>query len=238
MRISGMVMTLVLFTSAAAHGLEAGSTLDFIPPPAGSYQLQTIMPAPDGEVLDTSGHAQALSQFTRDKITLLGLIYTRCSDPDGCPRATWAFAEVKRRLKMQRGLAEDERLVSLSFDPRHDTPQFLKTYAANAKSSDRSVEWHFLTTGSLRELMPLLDGFGQDLRVASGPSSTRAEPVFTHTLKVFLIDRQGQVREIYTTAFLMPEMIVNDIKTLLMEDKSAAPAGSLPEAALRGNPRQ
>lgn len=190
-RLAFLLVSAVLATSASARQTEPGVALDFIPPSAGSYQLQTIMPAPDGEVLDTSGRTQALSQFTRDKITLLGLIYTRYSDPDGCPRATWAFAEVKRRLKMQRGLADNIRLVSLSFDPRHDTPQFLKTYAANAKSSDRSVEWHFLTTRLLQELMPLLDGFGQDLRVASGPSSTPAEPVFTHTLKVFLIDRQG-----------------------------------------------
>ncbi len=37
-------------------------------------------------------------------------------------------------------------------------------------------------------------------------------------LKVFLIDGQAQVREIYSTSFLLPEVVLNDIKTLLMEN--------------------
>ena len=40
---------------------------------------------------------------------------------------------------------------------------------------------------------------------------------FTHTLKVFLIDPEGRVREIYSTGYLMPRMIVNDIRTLARE---------------------
>ena len=35
---------------------------------------------------------------------------------------------------------------------------------------------------------------------------------------MFLIDRNGTVREIYTTDYLLPEVVINDIKTLLMED--------------------
>ena len=224
---------LFLATSVLAHQAEPSTALDFVPPAPGTYQLQIIMQAPDGEVLDTAGEARSLVDFTRDKLTLLGLIYTRCADPDGCPRATWAFSDVKRRLKAQRGLADRVRLVSLSFDPAHDTPDVLKRYGANARSGDRTIEWDFLTTTSPRQLAPILDGFGQDLRVPSEPADDATEPAFTHTLKVFLIDRQGRVREIYTTAFLMPQMIVNDIKTLLMEEQQTAHGRSI-----RQKPRQ
>jgi len=37
-------------------------------------------------------------------------------------------------------------------------------------------------------------------------------------LKVFLIDRAGDVREIYTSTFLYPRLVLNDIETLLMEE--------------------
>jgi hypothetical protein len=37
-------------------------------------------------------------------------------------------------------------------------------------------------------------------------------------LKVFLIDRAGFVREIYTSTFLHPRTVLNDIETLLMEE--------------------
>lgn len=219
MRIAGVLLAsaLLVVGNAGAHDLPFDPALDFIPPAPGTYQLPTIMPAPDGEVLDASGRPQNLSRFTRGKITLLDLIYTRCSDPDGCPRATWAFADIKRRLQAERGLADNVRLVSLSFDPGHDTPALLKTYAARAMNGDKKFAWHFFTTASPRSLMPLLEGFGQDLRVPVEPTADGAGPVFTHTLKVFLIDRQGLVREIYSTAFLLPRMVVNDIKTLLLE---------------------
>jgi cytochrome c peroxidase/protein SCO1/2 len=36
---------------------------------------------------------------------------------------------------------------------------------------------------------------------------------------VFLLDEQAVVREIYTTAYLFPEVIMNDIKTIQLEDR-------------------
>ena len=42
---------------------------------------------------------------------------------------------------------------------------------------------------------------------------------FAHVLKVFLLDERAIVREIYTTAYLFPEVIMNDIKTLRLEHR-------------------
>ena len=36
------------------------------------------MPAPDGRVLTVDGRSEKLSRLTRDRITLLGFIYTTC----------------------------------------------------------------------------------------------------------------------------------------------------------------
>lgn len=41
--------------------------------------------------------------------------------------------------------------------------------------------------------------------------------MLTHMLKVFLLDRDGMVREIYSSAFLHPEVMLNDIETLVLE---------------------
>ena len=45
----------------------------------------------------------------------------------------------------------------------------------------------------------------------------------SHVLKVFLIDRSGYVREIYTSTFLHPQTLMSDIETLLMEERSTGP---------------
>jgi hypothetical protein len=65
---------------------------------------------------------------------------------------------------------------------------------------------------SARELRPLVEGFGQDVQ------SSRGRSELSHVLKVFLIDRAGDIREIYTSNFLHPQMVLNDIETLLAED--------------------
>src|SRR5881409_3147107 len=209
---------------AAAHEpddtVPAAVTMDFVPPPAGSYALHAIMPAPDGPVLDPDGRRLPLSRFTAGKITLLGFIYTSCADARGCPLAYQVFHAVRHRVAEDAALRDRVRLVSLSFDPARDTPAVMRHYAAGAPPN--GVEWAFLTTERPRILVPLLDGFGQDVRVeldSRGPAGPLA-----HVLKVFLLDEGAVVREIYTTAYLFPEVIVNDIKTLRLEDRPARKA--------------
>jgi len=194
----------------------AAVTMDFVPPPAGSYALHAIMPAPDGPVLDAEGRRRPLSRFTAGKITLLGFIYTSCADRRGCPLAYQIFHTVHHRVAEDAELRSHVRLVSLSFDPARDTPEVMRHYAAGAPSN--GVEWAFLTTERPRTLAPLLDGFGQDVRIETDAHGRPAGPL-AHVLKVFLLDERATVREIYTTAYLFPEVIMNDIKTLRLEDR-------------------
>jgi protein SCO1 len=209
-----------------AHELDdrrpAAVTMDFVPPPPGTYALNAIMRAPDGPVLDRDGRRRPLARFTAGKITLLGFIYTSCADPRGCPLTMQVFHTVRHRVSEDPDLRARVRLVSLSFDPRRDTPAAMRHYAADVP--DNGVEWAFLTTELPRTLVPLLDGFGQDVRVELDAHGRPAGPL-AHVLKVFLIDTRGIVREIYTTSYLYPEVILNDIKTLRLEGRTSRRAG-------------
>jgi cytochrome oxidase Cu insertion factor (SCO1/SenC/PrrC family) len=66
------------------------------------------------------------------------------------------------------------------------------------------------------------DSFGQDVRVETDAAG-RPTRAINHMLKLFLIDSSGVVREIYSLAFLHPEVMLNDIQTLLMEPDPADP---------------
>jgi protein SCO1 len=185
---------------------------DFAPPAPGTYKLQHILSAPAGTVLDARGNERAFSRFTTGKITVLSLIYTKCSDGLGCPLATHRMKELKERLDQRPELSSQLRLVSLSFDPDHDTPEVMRRYRRGFVSGPAGVPWHFLTTRSRTDVEPLVRGLGQDVwmpRTGPGPLS--------HVLKVFLIDRSGSVREIYSTSFLHTQILINDITTLLLE---------------------
>jgi protein SCO1 len=196
---------------------EAAPALDFQPPAPGTYQLHRIMPAPDGQVLNVDGKAQPLSRFTGDKITLLGFIYTSCPDPEGCPRAYRVFDNLKTQIRQHPALHGKVRFVTLSFDPERDTPAVMSHYGSGRLKESNVLEWHFLTTRSTAEVMPLIDGFGQDVRYNVSKSNGKLMRDISHVLKVFLIDRDRNIREIYTSTFLHPQTVMADVKTLLME---------------------
>jgi cytochrome oxidase Cu insertion factor (SCO1/SenC/PrrC family) len=199
----------------AASDLRAEEALGFVPPAPGTYKLQHILASPRGTVLDMDGNAKPFSRFATGKITVLSLIYTRCSDGRGCPMASYLLKGLKARIDHERGLSEQLRFVSLSFDPDNDTPKVMREYAELYAPEKGGVPWYFLTTRSHRELAPLLDGLGQDVWIAQAGAEGGPLP---HLLKVFLLDASGSVREIYTTSFLQPQVVLNDIKTLLLEE--------------------
>jgi len=227
-RAAVLCAALIRASAAAAHAGAALAPPQFVPPPPGSYTLQRIMPVPDGRVLDIDGRAQPLARFTRGRITLLGFIYTSCTDPTGCPLAYRVFDALKAAVAATPALHGRVRLVTLSFDPLRDSPATMRDYAGSRATDEAGgLRWYFLTTASARALLPLVDGFGQDVRVAVDRSGKRTRRELSHVLKVFLIDRAGDVREIYSSNFLYPQVVMNDIETLLMEER-AATSGAAP----------
>jgi protein SCO1/2 len=220
-RMHGLALLAGLFGAPLlfAHPLEPFPARDFVLPRPGSYTLHRIMPAPDGQVLGIDGRSQPLSRFTRGQVTLLGFIYTICVDPEGCPLAYRVFDALKAAIAATPALHGKVRFVTLSFDPARDGPDVMRRYAGSrAVDASGGLRWYFLTTRSARELMPLLEGFGQDVRVTFDRSSGRLRRELSHVLKVFLIDPAGDIREIYSSMFLHPQAVLNDIETLLMEE--------------------
>jgi cytochrome oxidase Cu insertion factor (SCO1/SenC/PrrC family) len=215
--IAALAVSLTAAPAVVAHDAAPLPSLDFDTPRPGTYILHRIMRAPDGEVLGLDGRARQLSQFTRGHITLLGFIYTTCTDPEGCPLAYRVFETVQRTVAVP-ALRDKVQLVTLSFDPMRDTPSVMRRYAGS-RVSERSPRWYFLTTRSGRELQPLVDGFGQDVRVTIDRSNGQSRRELSHVLKVFLIDPAGFVREIYSSTFLHPQTVLNDVETLLMESR-------------------
>lgn len=190
------------------------SQLEFNPPEPGSYQLPPLGDAADGAVLDSTGQVRALHDYLGDKLVVLSFIYTRCSDVNGCPLATFVMKGVQERIRAAPDLQGKVRLVSFSFDPAYDTPAVLEQYASYFRAPD--FDWRFLTTRSEAQLTPILDGYGQWIVRDYGDSGEYLGTV-SHLLRVYLIDRAKRVRNIYSTSFLHADTVVNDLRTLLGE---------------------
>jgi len=226
---AGLALAALLLApvSGAAHRSDhrpvaARPEMDFAPPPAGSYVLHAIHAAPDGGVVDLDGRPHRLSEYTRGRITLLSLVYTYCTDPTGCPLGYETSVDLRRRILADERLHGRVRFVSLSFDPVNDSPAAMRGYAGENAAAAGPLPWHFLTTRSVKALRPILDGFGQEIEVELDTGG-RPSRTISHMLKLFLIDGAGRVREIYSTAFLHPEAMLNDVRTLAMEEDGPRP---------------
>lgn len=198
--------------------------LGYVPPAPGSYELPPIQAATDGDVVDATGAQRRLFDYMGDRCAVLSFVYTRCGDVTGCPMATAVFHELHAAIAGDPELAGRVRLVTLSFDPDHDTPEVMDHYArvGGVETDPAQGSWVFLTTRSPTELAPILEGYGQYVVPERGEDG-RFDGTFTHVLKVFLVDPSLRVRNIYSTSFLHPALVINDLKTLLLEEGAATP---------------
>ncbi|MES9923788.1 MAG: cytochrome c peroxidase [Candidatus Thiodiazotropha endolucinida] len=224
----------LLSDSAPGYG-ELGYTL----PAIGSYSLPALGEAGNGTVLNGDGKQQSLHDLFSDRYVLLAFIYSTCSDVNGCPLSSHVFYKIKSAMKRDAELADRLKLISLSFDPEVDTPEVMKLYANNFRYAGSAGEWQFITTASHQALQPILQSYNQVIQ-REVDSSGKASVGYSHVLRVFLIDPQKRIRNIYSVDFLHHDLIINDVKTLLIQAQNQGrllkAALSLPESSKLSKP--
>lgn len=122
---------------------------------------------------DLSGH-----------VWIADFVFTRCRDV--CPALTAGMAGLQRRVPVGD---DPVRLVSISVDPEHDTPDVLRPYAEHAGAGP---SWIFLT-GSRDAIATLLaEGFHLAFATDGPP-----EAPITHSDRFVLVDRTRRIRGYY-----------------------------------------
>ena len=186
--------------------------LSFEPPESGTYTLPIYPKATNGNVINHKSETKSLYDLYDNKVTLLNFMYTTCTDINGCPLATAVFHKIQQKVSKDPELSKKVRLLSLSFDPKNDTPEIMKLYATG--TDKQLLDWQFLTSYNADELDPILRGYQQRI-VREYDANGNYIGSISHILRVFLIDREKNVRNIYSVSFLHPDLLINDIKTLL-----------------------
>jgi cytochrome c peroxidase len=226
-RLTSLLLFLALL---AGPGAETGSAqeetaqsqvlapgwreLEFEPPEAGSYELPPIGMAGDGQVITSEGEETTLHALMGDKVVVLSFIYSSCSDANGCPLATHVLEKLQDQLLEDENRGEGVRFISLSFDPVQDTPAVMKRYGKPYISGD--FDWYFLTTAGQPALEPILETYGQS--IVRDPNAEEGEAGnISHILRVFLVDRNLRIRNIFSASYLHADTMLNDIRTLQME---------------------
>ena len=192
--------------------------LGFTLPAPGSYELPGLGPAADAELVDSKGRELGLLDLIAGKFTIFSFMYTTCSDVNGCPLASYVMAKVQKRVLSDDILKDYVRLISFSFDPHNDTPEVLETYAGYFR--EPGFDWHFVTARSSQQLTAILEDYNQFI-IRDYDEGGNLVGAISHMLRVYLIDHQGEIRNIYSVSFLHADTIMNDIRTIVAENALA-----------------
>lgn len=140
------------------------------------------------ELTDQYGKPFGLNEL-RGKVWVCDTIFTRCTAI--CPTLTSGMRDLQSVLKNDADRLKDVRLVSISIDGGHDSPDVLKTFADAYKAQPGF--WLFLT-GEQAVVWPLVQD-GLKLPVEPGPPGDEVN--ILHSGKLVLIDRVGVIRGYY-----------------------------------------
>jgi protein SCO1/2 len=174
-------------------------------PPAPSPEPGAALPQkgdllPDVTLLDQDGKALRLLEL-RGKVLAITFIFTRCPLPDFCPRMGAHFGAVDQLVATDRTLLGQIRLLSVSFDPKFDTPEMLQTWG---RRYFKTFERARLLTGDPAEIRRLAsflsveyDGEGAGL---------------THNLRTAVVDKEGRLFSLVRGNDWTPETLLADLK--------------------------
>ncbi len=136
----------------------------------------------DFNLIDSSGHAVTRADLN-GKILVVDFLFTSCSLT--CPIVNTQMAQIQQLTTNQ----PDIKLVSITVDPRDDTPTVLQKYGARFGADTN--RWLFLT-GQKTALYNLIGKsfLAQDL---NDPFNNMPGN-FSHTERIAVMDAQGNLR--------------------------------------------
>lgn len=163
----------------------------------------------------TNHHGQTITNASvKDKVYVVDFFFTRC--PSICPIMTENMRKVHDRFNSY----DDFAVLSLTVDPKNDTPEALAEYAV--KRNIDHPNWHFLT-GEKDSLYAAAFQF-----LSSAMEDDMAPGGFLHTEYFVLIDKDGRIRSRvdddgnFVGVYAGTEMdqvnnLIDDIKVLMAE---------------------
>jgi protein SCO1 len=170
---------------------------------------------PDFALTNQDGKRIHLSSF-EGHVLLVTFIYTRCPFPTFCPLVSRNFAEVYAQTRKDPALASKVRLLTISFDPAHDTPSVLRAYGGSFEDVAGKIpfdRWEFAVP-SQADLKKIADYFGLFFTPNGGQ--------IVHSLSTTVISPEGTVYKWYEDNQWTPKDLVADASAALEEGKGSS----------------
>lgn len=155
----------------------------------------------DDVYVNQQGKQVRLSDYD-GKVVLMNFVFTSCPH-GGCDLLTTQFLRVQTLLRDRVG--KDLFLVSISIDPKNDTPEILNNYAKKYMVDPSG--WHFLSSNK-RTIDRISDKHGLEWK--TGDDGDRH-----HKAVVVLFNKKGKKVIVYNDKNYDTMEMVKDIEKLL-----------------------
>ena len=167
--------------------------------PVESHMLMPGEKVPDVPLVNQDGQTIHLKDFS-GKAVLVTFIYTRCPVPTFCPRLSSQFARIHNALKTTPDDYSKTHLLTISFDPKYDTPAVLRKYGLAYLEGDASgfSKWDFASTKEA-DMRRLAQAFGLDYQEQDNQIS--------HTMNIALIAPDGTLAKSWSTEWTSDELL-------------------------------
>jgi protein SCO1/2 len=166
--------------------------------------LAVIARAPEFVLQDTTGKPVRLSDY-RGRVVLLAFVFTTC--PGVCPLISKQMAALQDGLKQDGLFGRKANMLSVTVDPETDTAPVLSAYAKTYGADPAG--WRFLRE-TLEKTKPVLKAYDEWTKLLP-------KGELDHPARVYLIDQNGNIREIYSLAFFNERQALIDMKKLIAE---------------------
>ncbi len=177
------------------------------PAKPGVHYLMPGDEVPNQVFVDQDGRERDFNTIRAGRPVAVTFIYTKCPIPTFCPALDRQFAEAQALLK-DKGLDTRAALLSVSFDPKNDTPPVLKAHAQKL-GFDPKV-WTFVT-GDREEI----DRFATSMLVTLVRGEAANPDEIGHTLRTTVVGRDGRIAKSYAGTDWTPADLVADLERLL-----------------------
>jgi protein SCO1/2 len=162
---------------------------------------------PNQAFVDQDGRETRLSEISKGRATAMTFIYTKCPMPTYCPMMDRNFLELQKLVMARADLRDRVHLLSVSFDPKNDTPPVLKAHA-KALGADPSI-WTFVT-GARDDIDRFSMNFGVTL--IRGEATNPDE--IGHSLRTAILDGNGRLVKTFTGNEWTPGDLVGELEKL------------------------
>ena len=177
------------------------------PAPSGVKYLMPGDEVPNQTFVDQDGRSRDFAAIRGGRAIAVTFIYTKCPIPTFCPAMDRQFVEAQSLLKA-KGLETKVGLLSVSFDPKNDTPPALKQHAAKLSADPRI--WTFVTGAQ-----PEIDRFASSMLVTLVRGEAANPDEIGHTLRTTVIGPDGRIVKSYSGADWTPAELVADLERTL-----------------------